>query len=72
MTVRNRDTRDFLRRDGSWGSFQRLDVDFTADALATDWATTVSLDPGNYEVRVRAVDGGGAKSEPTLVAFTVG
>ncbi len=72
VTVRNRDTRDFLRRDGSWGSFQRLDVDFTADALATDWATTVSLDPGNYEVRVRAVDGGGAKSEPTLVAFTVG
>lgn len=69
-TIMNVDTNEFLRLDGTFGQWQRMEVDWDPDEAL--WTTVpVDLPQGNYLFSVKAVDGIGNASQWLDTPFQV-
>lgn len=67
VTVRNRDTRDWLQPDGSFAAgFARVDADLAdPGASTTGWSLDVSLPEGDWAVTAKAVGSDGGAEDDT-------
>ena len=64
FAVRNQNTDQWLRSDGSWGSYQQLTAQVTSSTgTATGWTASRNLPSGSYGISVIGVDGAGNLSE---------
>lgn len=73
LEVQNIDTKQWLRRDGSMGSYQ-LNYAELADAPfgATAWSLAATLPDGEYRLQARAVDTSARKDDTkAVIRFTV-
>jgi hypothetical protein len=73
VAVRNRDTGEWLRADGTFGGIQFIDAVLdTPGATSTGWSFPVTLSDGDWGISVRAEDGAGNRdSTRPWVVFSV-
>ena len=72
--MRNRDTGDWLRSDGTWGAWELLHADVdTPGAANVNWTLDIDAAPAaRYKVSVRAVDNAGNSHGWVETRFEVG
>ncbi len=74
VEVRNRDTNEWLRADGTWGSWMELNAALTTPgAQSTGWSHVIStIGSGRYKAFVRAIDSAGNTHTKVERKFDVG
>lgn len=73
ISVRNRDTKEWLRPDGTWGRWSLLDATLAdPGTAATGWSYSLAeMPPGSYKVYVSASDQSDNVSTEAETAFSV-
>ncbi len=72
LQIRNRDTGDWLRGDGTWGGWDVVHATMTPGGPAATWTFELtSAIPGRYHIEARSVDTAGNRDDWAGVKFEI-